>query len=365
MADEHLVEIVLHRRGDRAAPVNTRYRLVLASVTTLRDFLLDGDEEVTAVGLPSGLPLSLRYFALGLCEGTEVPVIDFTAEEPKTHMEYRILGPSHATSIKQLLKDEQVESFEQVLQDHRKKQNVTRRAPISAIWEFHSPRPVHLICGQVPNENRPSWTNPDYHYYIRLSTFADADTLLIVAAYLRKSRIRNAIYERTYREVTPQDKTDNLVLIGGINPLVKDMSVRLRVPFHQVDGGKGEPDPFKDIDSGQLYLPKFADSILVEDVSMLVRVPHPLSTGQLVIICSGVLTHGVEGAALAVSSEQVRQENDEYLRNQFGHNPYFAILFRTAIVDNANVPPSFATPDTVLHAYQYLEDRREFLEIHP
>lgn len=237
------------------------------------------------------------------------------------------------------------------------KMAVSGTASFLAFEGFDASEPTYIVCAEIPRDLRPPYGLPESNDFLRLATFADVDALvdLQIAYAIEKGR---KLLPYTHETVPREALYSNLILVGGPawNQLVERMMLALDCPFSFKDGGPGQPDPIWDRINNRQYSPEFSGARLIRDIALLIRAPNPFDRNRVVLLCAGILTHGVEGAALALTDERVRTENETWLRNRVGSSAYFAALFCVDVVNNANMPPRLDRFGTLLAITAWDED---------
>ncbi len=69
-------------------------------------------------------------------------------------------------------------------------------------------------------------------------------------------------------------------------------------------------------DETREFASQYDDEILVEDVGLIARGPHPVVPGRTVIMLGGITSRGVKGAALCFIDNHVKDTNERYLADR-------------------------------------------------
>lgn len=233
----------------------------------------------------------------------------------------------------------------------------TGRRSFLAFEGFDLDEPTYIVCAEIPRDLRPPYGLPESNDFLRLATFADVDAMvdLQIAYAIEKGR---KLLPYTHETVPREALQSNLILVGGPawNQLVERMLLAMDCPFIFKDGGPGSPDPIFDRITRREYAPEFAGGRIIRDVALLIRAPNPFDRNRVVLLCAGILTHGVEGAALALTDERVRTQNENWITTRIGSPPHFATLFSVEVVNTTNMPPLLARPGAVLAIAAWDED---------
>lgn len=322
--------------------------LVAVDVVKLHSFLSNDGGATIALATDATLRRDLFHYAAGLAQAHGVPVLDEAARSIDEVGATIIPLPLGIHSIKELSSSPGREFVAELAQ--RERTPLHRQTAGDWLWTFDNTRDINVICADVPHEIQPFWADLTYRDYIRLASFADADALLEIATYLKNLYGFNRVVERKVSEVGPQDIQENLVLVGGLSTLTRDMSEQVRLPLKQASNPAGVPDVFVDQVSNREYGPTLGPgSRYLEDVSLFARLPHPSTKDGVLAICNGVLTHGVRGAALAFTHPDCRDINSRWIEGIVPPEaPYFVVLFRAFVFLGRTTPPFLTAPGTVL-----------------
>lgn len=230
-------------------------------------------------------------------------------------------------------------------------------------WRFDDGAPITIICsdlrqsdelelGPLAQEDNPNFAD--------LYSFGDLDALFALYGHLRAANPKTPVY---LRRGAPPDLLNHLVVLGGIawNDVTRRLDDLVPLPVRQVEDTKipsgeifvTEGGPYH----GERFVPRWRNDnpgtpgkpgVLLEDVGMLARVPNPYNVRRTLTYCNGVHSRGVLGAVRCLTDPAVREDNEQYLEDQFSRTDTFAILMRVPVLGGQTVSPSLQSPGTVL-----------------
>jgi hypothetical protein len=234
------------------------------------------------------------------------------------------------------------------------------RVPISgSLWHFPDRSTVTIVCARLPARLRgaPRYTNPDSPDYVDLYTYTDLDALLELHGHLRAFNPSIQVNLRAAEDLTNDDYTTHLVLLGGVdwNEVTRDLFERVDLPVEEItrqnesDAGgfevRGDLEPRR-------YVPRFAgNGRLVEDVAQFARSRNPYNVKQTVTVCSGMFGRGTLGAVRALTDTRFRDRNTGYVRRRFGGAEAFGLVMRVSVVSGQVVTPDWTRPVSRLHEW--------------
>lgn len=232
-------------------------------------------------------------------------------------------------------------------------------------WRFSVGAPVNIVCAQLPEDEAGPLADPALPNYTELQSFADLDSLIELHGHLCRENPDMDIYFKASNKVVPDDLSSHVVLLGGIgyNEITGVLSEMTVLPMRQIkDPAVKTGEIFIADVAGeeQRFLPKWRDKAhekLTEDVGLLARTPNPLNSNRTLTICNGVHSRGVLGAVRSLTDAALRDSNEEYLAQEFGSSPAFAILMRVPVIGGKTMTPDFKSPGCVL--YRWPEDTGE------
>lgn len=221
-------------------------------------------------------------------------------------------------------------------------------------WHF-ADGPVLIVCAE-PSDEPPATNDPDGS---RLSRLADLDSLLELFGHIRAVNPDLDVRYVSAREITEDDWTAHLVLLGGVdwNEATQDAMRLTPVPVKQ---HSDDEDPsrgcFQVVTEGEAlsFVPEFetrgGNRVLVQDVGHFFRAPNPMNRDKIITVCNGMYGSGVYGTVRALTHDVFRDKNARYLEQRFGKDT-FSLLFRVQVLNGMAATPDWTAPDTVLHGW--------------
>jgi hypothetical protein len=232
--------------------------------------------------------------------------------------------------------------------------------PFSSSWHFTDNGPVTLICAELPADETGPLASPSNPNYTLLQKFADVDALVELHGHVRAENPEMAVHFMMPSEVSHDDLTGHIILIGGVvwNEITGRVSRMAGLPVRQVEHPR--------LQSGEIFLvdgadgkekefwPQWTDSEprgLVEDVGLLARVPNPLNSSRTLTICNGIHSRGVYGAVRSLTDTHLRNSNERYIAANFENSASFAILMSVQVIRNRTMTPDFNSDRAVLYQW--------------
>ena len=225
-------------------------------------------------------------------------------------------------------------------------------------WDFDH-GPVTIICPEAPDALSPALADPHDPNYTRMYRYADVDALIELWGHLRASNPELQVTHRLASEVSADDLSGHLVLVGGAawNPVTARLLKTLQeLPIAQVQ--------VDDLDSGEIFRarglkedprPEFINGVLVEDVGLLARLANPFNHNRTITICNGIHSRGVLGAVRSLTDVAVREKNEGYLSRRFPGGR-FAVLMRVPVLNGEAISPDFEIDETRLYEWSPEEE---------
>jgi hypothetical protein len=220
--------------------------------------------------------------------------------------------------------------------------------------------PVTVICPEAPREARGPLAQEKDPNFTRLQQYGDLDALIEMYGHLRASNPRLDVFHRHAGEVTADDLSSHIILLGGVgwNQVTKRFQDAIQqVPITQLEvedftGGEIFEVADDGEDRGKRFYPEWEDDDhggrdLVEDVALLVRLPNPFNGRRTLTICNGIHSRGVYGAVRCLTDHRVREANEQYLADRFPGGR-FAVLLRVPVVANETLSPDLQNPSARL-----------------
>jgi transcriptional regulator with XRE-family HTH domain len=277
-------------------------------------------------------------------------------------------GTLRVLSAEELTDDERAEREElldELLWLREGRERVTAepvREPVADAWRFPENEDITIVCARLPPELRRhlSYADPESADFTSLYTYADPDALIELFGHIRSVNPQNQVSFHTTEELTPDDYTTHLVLLGGVdwNTVTRDVIERVELPVHQVvranDAPTSEPGGFL-VDGGggsELFPPQLdSKGHLLEDVAHFYRGVSPFNRKRTVTVCNGMYGRGTLGAVRALTDVRFRDRNRDHLRQRFGDAESFSIISRVPVVAGKGLTPDWTLPDNLLHEW--------------
>ncbi|WP_326959368.1 helix-turn-helix transcriptional regulator [Amycolatopsis sp. NBC_01286] len=234
--------------------------------------------------------------------------------------------------------------------------------PVPDIWSFPENEDVTIVCAQLPTEYRQhlTYADPDSADFVSLYTYADPDALIELFGHIRSVNPQHQVSFHTTAELTPDDYTTHLVLLGGVdwNTVTRDVIERVDLPVEQVaradEAPTSEPGGFRvRRDGGSELFPPQLDSEghLLEDVAHFYRGVSPFNRKRTVTVCNGMYGRGTLGAVRALTDVKFRDRNSGFVRDRFGGAKSFSIISRVQVVAGKGLTPDWTVADNRLHEW--------------
>jgi hypothetical protein len=230
---------------------------------------------------------------------------------------------------------------------------------VSRSWRFNDHGRVTFLCAKLPDDLTGPLANPSDLNYTELQAYADLDALMELHGHIRAENPLMTVHFRIPSELQPDDYTGHVILLGGVvwNDITEELSKAAGLPVRQVvDPKLPSGDPFvAEVDGEKReFWPKWADerrTVLAEDVGMLARVPNPNNSSRTLTICNGIHSRGVYGAVRTLTDAHLRDANEEYISEHFGHSDSFAMLMSVKVIRNQALTPDFNRDGVVLYQW--------------
>jgi hypothetical protein len=223
------------------------------------------------------------------------------------------------------------------------------------IWHFPDGEQIRLVCGEIPNEDRPRYAAMSESNYIELLSYADLDALVELFGHLRATNPSSDVRFRLARDIEADDLTGHVVLMGGaaLNEATRWFYGLADLPVVQ---GSGDDEVFvMRKERTARFAPTFGRGELglglVEDVGLLARAPNPANAARTLTICGGVYTRGVYGAVRCFTDAQLRDNNETYIRDRFDVSDTFGLLMRVPVFLGATSTPDLTSPNNRLYEW--------------
>jgi hypothetical protein len=226
-------------------------------------------------------------------------------------------------------------------------------------WHFTDAGRVTFICAELPEASRGPLAEPADPNYTELHAFADVDALMELHGHIRAENPLMTVHYKIPSSVSPDDLTGHVILLGGVvwNEITGRLSEMAGLPVRQFPhAGLSSGEIFGATMNGgeQEFWPKWADgeqTVLVEDVGLLARVPNPLNSSRTLTICNGIHSRGVYGAVRSLTDAHLRDANERYIAANFGGSNSFGILMSVKVIRGQAMTPDFSSDGVVLHQW--------------
>jgi Helix-turn-helix domain len=272
-------------------------------------------------------------------------------------------GRPHLVAELSAAEDEARKNLERELA--RLRDNDAGEIPLRQSWCFNDGAPVTIICSENQFEPGPL-SGVDHPNYTELYSYADLDAFVELYGHLRSSNPKSAIGYCLASQVTRKQLINHVVLLGGIgwNDVTRRLNASVELPVRQVH--------IAEIDTGEIFeiadenghgvqfKPHWQDNepgtlehpgILLEDVAMLARLPNPYNTLRTLTYCNGIHSRGVLAAVRCLTDEDVREDNENYLKDSFFESERFVVLMRAQVIGGQTMSPSLKSPGTALYQW--------------
>jgi transcriptional regulator with XRE-family HTH domain len=211
--------------------------------------------------------------------------------------------------------------------------------PRRSIWSFPDQKAVSIVCSDALEP--PSYASPEHLNYSRYARHADVDALIEVFGQIRADNPHSFIRILSAESLELDFALNHIVIIGGAASRDTERWFAQDIPLPSVQE-VGDTHVFKCTVAGETR--EFAslrhEGVLVQDVGLIARGPHPNIPGRTVTVLGGITSRGVHGAALCFTDPHVRETNEQYLEEAFGSAEAFCILVNIPVRNNSALPPN-------------------------
>jgi transcriptional regulator with XRE-family HTH domain len=227
------------------------------------------------------------------------------------------------------------------------------------IWTFGAEQDITIVCARLPERYRRhlSYANPESADFVSLYTYADPDALIELFGHIRARNPGNSVKFCTSEELTADDYTSHLVLLGGVdwNSVTGNVLERVDLPVEQVGReDDAEHGGFRVWQDGRpkLFEPKLdSRQHLLEDVAHFYRGESPFNRRRTVTVCSGMYGRGTLGAVRALTDARFRDRNTAYVHERFGDVESFSVICRVAVIGGQGLTPDWTFEQDRLHEW--------------
>lgn len=222
----------------------------------------------------------------------------------------------------------------------------------TSIWRFPDSKAVSIVCSDAPDP--PRYANPDHPNYVRYARHADLDPLIEVFGQLKADNPASMIRILSAEELVGDFALNDLVIMGGAAVydtapyFAQDIPLPVAEPIPGTETHLFRCTVGEETDE---FTSARDDGVLVRDVGLIARGPHPNVPERTVTILSGITSRGVHGAALCFTDSHVRHRNEQYLKGTFRSANAFCILMRVKVQKNIALPPNLWRDDVRLYEW--------------
>lgn len=219
-------------------------------------------------------------------------------------------------------------------------------------WYFPDGRPITIVCSVFPDEELAKIPNSQVTDadFVKSYRYTDLDALIELHGHIRAVNPATHVSIRAGNEVTADDLTTHLVLLGGVdwNPTTRQILNTMNVPVAQTarpdDNGVGHFHVDDPSGNRQTFHPEMSGSSsrsgLLSDVALFYRGRNPYNDLRTVTICDGMFGRGTYGVVRALTDVRFRDRNAAYIAERFGTTA-FCILSRVRIFNNETMTPDW------------------------
>ncbi|WP_410612165.1 helix-turn-helix domain-containing protein [Amycolatopsis sp. lyj-109] len=227
------------------------------------------------------------------------------------------------------------------------------------IWTFDEDQNITIVCARLPEKYRQhlSYADSESADFVSLYTYADPDALIELFGHIRSRNPDNNVKFCTSDELTADDYTSHLVLLGGVdfNSVTQTVIERVKLPVKQVPRkAEAEHGGFLVEENGDstLFEPKLdSQEHLLEDVAHFYRDESPFNRKRTVTVCNGMYGRGTLGAVRALTDARFRDRNTAYVHERFGDVESFSIISRVPVVGGQGLTPDWTREENRLHEW--------------
>jgi len=225
--------------------------------------------------------------------------------------------------------------------------------PSSSIWHFPDGKAVSIVCSKAPEP--PDYADPGHLNYTRYARHADLDALIEVFGQLRADNPASMIRILSPEELVQDFALNHLVIIGGaaVSDTVQYFSQDIPLPQ-----AEEIPDTRTHLfrctvgdETRELRSTRDERGVLVMDVGVIARGPHPHVRERTVTVLSGITSRGVHGVTLCFTDSRIRDANEQYLKEAFGNTDAFCLAMNVPVRNNLALPPNLWREDIRLYEW--------------
>ena len=233
-------------------------------------------------------------------------------------------------------------------------------------WRFADGAPITIICSELSKSDQVELgplSDVDNPNYTELYSYADLDALVELLGHLHSNNPDASVNFCLASHVTRKHLVNHVVLLGGIawNDVTRRLNASVELPIRQVQNENIYSGEVFEIEGGHhhgaQFMPRWQGGnpgtrekpgILLEDVAMLARLPNPFNPSRTLTYCNGVHSRGVLGAVRCLTDEDVREDNEKYLKETFFESDRFVVLMRVQVMGSQTLSPTLNNSGAVL-----------------
>lgn len=224
----------------------------------------------------------------------------------------------------------------------------------SALWHFPDPIAVSIVCSDA--EEPPPYAHVSNLNYSRYARYADLDTLVEVYGQVKADNPERMVRILPTGRLVQDFALNHLIIIGGAASNAASLfaqDIPLPTP-KEIPGTDPVTHLFRCVvgeETREFSSIRDDDGILVQDVGLIARGPHPIVPGGTVTLLSGITSRGVHGAALGFINSHLRDTNEQCLERSFGIAESFCVLMNIPVQNDVALPPNLSRENTRLYEW--------------
>lgn len=288
----------------------------------------------------------------------------FATDRSVSQTPFRLLNPSHLTGDEQARHDSLLQELIELSTRAHGHEPAADDAPGGSrdLWHFPPDQDITFVCSALPETRLEllPYTDPGNPDYVEAYRYADLDALLELHGHVRAANPDSTVHIKTPAEMTADDYSTHLVLLGGVdwNTVTAELLHRHEVPVRQLlRATDAEPGGFE-VDEGgkrRLFSPELREErgreVLVSDVAHFYRAPNSFNDQRTVTICNGNYQRGTLGAVRTLTDKRFRERNADYVRSRFADGHTFSVISRVQVLASSVVTPDWTTTRDRLHEW--------------
>lgn len=225
----------------------------------------------------------------------------------------------------------------------------------SSIWHFLDGTAVSIVDSEAPDA--PPYADPSHQHYSQYARFADLDALIEVFAQVKADNPVGMIRLLSPDELAQDFALNHLVIVGGA--AWREVSIATPWFAQNIDivlpiAQKTEETYVFECSVGEekrKFSSLHVGGVLIQDVGLIARVPHPIKPEKTVTVVSGITSRGVHGAVLCFTDSHVRDDNERYLQETFGNTGAFCVVMNIPVANNTALPTNLWLDNVRLHEW--------------